>query len=61
MAIQLTRQQRAALRDALRECLEIAHTYRETVADEDSIVLLKDLEQIRAILDIHVAPRPLQG
>lgn len=54
MVIELTRQQQAALGDALRECLEISRIYSESVADEDSIVLHKDLELITRILGIDV-------
>ncbi len=53
MTVQLTEHQVQALREALHEALRIAEGYRESIADEDSIVLLQDLRDVCHLLGIH--------
>lgn len=58
MALELTDEQRGELTDALQESVEIARSLRERIADEDSIVLLQDLERIAALLGISLSHGP---
>ena len=58
VAIDLTDEQRGELIDALQESAEIARLLRERIADEDSIVLLQDLERIAELLGISLSPGP---
>lgn len=38
----------------LREAVRIAQRYRETVGDEDSILLLKVLSEVARLLEVEV-------
>ncbi len=58
VAIELTDEERGELIDALQESAEIARLLRERIADEDSIVLLQDLERIAALLGISLSRGP---
>lgn len=58
VAMELTDEQRGELIDALQESVEIARLLRERIADEDSIVLLQDLERIAALLGISLPHGP---
>jgi hypothetical protein len=56
MTISLNQQQAKALRMALHEAAGIARTYRERVADEDSILLVHDVEAISGLLGVKDEP-----
>lgn len=58
MTITLTVEDRVRLVDALIEGLEIARYYRREIADEDSIILLQDLEEAVRILGIEIPEGP---
>lgn len=53
--ITLDDEQRRAVRDALDQALAVARTYRESVADEDSIVLLQELLRLDAFMQTGLA------
>ena len=53
MMIELSNQQVKVLHEALHESIGIAKVYRETVADEDSIILMQDLRAIARVLDME--------
>ena len=54
MLTDLTDADKTRFTDALHECVEIARTYRHTIGDEDSIVLIRDLNEMSSILKIDL-------
>lgn len=58
MDIRLTEEQHGELVETLQESAEIARLLRERIADEDSIVLLQDIERAAALLGIPLPQRP---
>lgn len=57
MIIELTDAQAGHLRSCLEECMAVAEGYRQSIGDEDSIVLAQDLLEIGQTLGIHLEAR----
>jgi hypothetical protein len=53
MTIRLDERQAKALRMALHEIAGIATTYRQQVADEDSILLMQDVRTVTGLLGVN--------
>ena len=53
MKIELSDAQATKLHSALRECVEIARHYRTSIADEDSIVLIQNLQTVAELLHLE--------
>jgi hypothetical protein len=54
----LTAEQVRALCEALKECHEVALSYRRTIGDEDSIVLEQELRKIGDLFDLEFQSPP---
>lgn len=53
MDIRLDEHEEQTLRDALHEALQVARSYRQRVADEDSILLVQDLKVVCTLLGVE--------